>query len=97
MSRPAVPRHPSSSNWTSSSQVAFRLDFEFSKSIFLHHLEIRLTAGRSGPRLLLPTPSGLCSLLSPALLLATALPCAPVPTWGGPPAALSILGQLREK
>uniref|UniRef100_M3XMB8 Integrin subunit alpha 11 n=1 Tax=Mustela putorius furo TaxID=9669 RepID=M3XMB8_MUSPF len=26
-------------------KVAFRLDFEFSKSIFLHHLEIRLTAG----------------------------------------------------
>ncbi|XP_025774972.1 integrin alpha-11 [Puma concolor] len=26
-------------------KVAFRLDFEFSKSVFLHHLEIRLTAG----------------------------------------------------
>uniref|UniRef100_A0A8C4LG14 Integrin subunit alpha 11 n=1 Tax=Equus asinus TaxID=9793 RepID=A0A8C4LG14_EQUAS len=26
-------------------KVAFRLDFEFSKSIFLHHLEIQLTAG----------------------------------------------------
>lgn len=26
-------------------QVAFRLDFEFSKSIFMHHLEIQLAAG----------------------------------------------------
>ncbi|XP_037358692.2 integrin alpha-11 [Talpa occidentalis] len=26
-------------------KVAFRLDFEFSKSVFLHHLEIQLTAG----------------------------------------------------
>lgn len=33
----------------SSLQVAFRLDFEFSKSVFLHHLEVQLTAGRSGP------------------------------------------------
>lgn len=28
--------------------MAFRLDFEFSKSVFLHHMEIQLTAGRSG-------------------------------------------------
>uniref|UniRef100_A0A8C9DWK9 Integrin subunit alpha 11 n=1 Tax=Phocoena sinus TaxID=42100 RepID=A0A8C9DWK9_PHOSS len=26
-------------------KVAFRLDFEFSKSVFLHHMEIQLTAG----------------------------------------------------
>lgn len=44
----AMPRHV-----TASLQVAFRLDFEFSKSIFLHHLEIELAAGRSGPCLLL--------------------------------------------
>lgn len=58
MPRPTAPGHPSSSDWTSSSQVAFRLDFEFSKSVFLHHLEIRLTAGRSGPGLLLLPPLG---------------------------------------
>ena len=40
---PAIPAPA-----TLSLQVAFRLDFEFSKSIFLHHLEIQLTAGRSG-------------------------------------------------
>ncbi|XP_012583973.1 PREDICTED: integrin alpha-11 [Condylura cristata] len=28
-------------------KVAFRVDFEFSKSVFLHHLEIQLAAGRS--------------------------------------------------
>ncbi|ERE76885.1 integrin alpha-11 [Cricetulus griseus] len=28
-------------------KVAFRLDFEFSKSVFLHHLQIQLGAGRS--------------------------------------------------
>uniref|UniRef100_A0A8C0K201 Integrin subunit alpha 11 n=1 Tax=Canis lupus dingo TaxID=286419 RepID=A0A8C0K201_CANLU len=70
---------PEPCHWTSSLQVAFRLDFEFSKSVFLHHLEIRLTAGRSGPRLLLlpnlpPTPARCFSHL--ALLLATAPPCA---------------------
>jgi hypothetical protein len=31
-----------------SSQVAFRLDFEFSKTVFLHHLQIQLSSGRSG-------------------------------------------------
>lgn len=39
---------------TSSLQVAFRLDFEFSKSVFLHHLEVQLAAGRSGPGCSLP-------------------------------------------
>lgn len=56
-----VTRHssqpPQLRRLTSSSQVAFRLDFEFSKSVFLHHLEIRLTAGRSGPHLLLLPPA----------------------------------------
>ena len=40
---PAIPAPA-----TLSLQVAFRLEFEFSKSIFLHHLEIQLAAGRSG-------------------------------------------------
>lgn len=52
---------------TFSLQVAFRLDFEFSKSIFMHHLEIQLAAGRSEPWLLLLPPSSL--LLGPVLLL----------------------------
>lgn len=55
----------------SSLQVAFRLDFEFSKSVFLHHLEIQLTAGRSGP----------CPLPLPPCLLLLALLCC----WEHPP------------
>lgn len=60
----------------SSLQVAFRLDFEFSKSVFLHHLEIQLTAGRSGP----------CPLPLPPCLLLLALLCC----WEHPPPTNSI-------
>lgn len=47
--------------------MAFRLDFEFSKSVFLHHLQIQLGAGRSGP-----------PLFHPHQLLLTL--CSPMPT-----------------
>ena len=49
---PAIPAPA-----TLSLQVAFRLDFEFSKSIFLHHLEIQLAAGRSGLAHSFPLPT----------------------------------------
>lgn len=37
-------------------QVAFRLEFEFSKSVFLNYLEIQLSSGRSGLPHSLPLP-----------------------------------------
>uniref|UniRef100_A0A452U626 Integrin subunit alpha 11 n=1 Tax=Ursus maritimus TaxID=29073 RepID=A0A452U626_URSMA len=104
MPRPTAPGHPSSSDWTSSSQVAFRLDFEFSKSVFLHHLEIRLTAGRSGPGLLLlpPLGSARCAPLlccQPQIAWASLPPC---PDLGAPllpsvPPPSFFLRQPRQK
>lgn len=72
---------------TSSLQVAFRLDFEFSKSIFLHHLEVQLTAGRSGAGCSL---SLLHTCSAPPRTESPAKPCPQLPQQGWGPGQFPV-------